>query len=236
MKIKLSVVKFKKEGGDILANIRIDNLSGDTVTVFLDEMQQTVEEDGRVTFDSLEKTVHTLRIHRTRVPLETATFQSEQEKSFQEQIEGNSKSLHTPLDYVTEIDLNSSRAVITVKSDVTAKEGKGLDVIFASYSVTATGAKIENGYKTFANSAVKKSFVSYGIKNTLFPTGVCGIIVLLLAIVSLVCAIAGNPIDLGGTEFTLPWASGLTAVSVAVCGYAIFCIINVIKTAKELSI
>lgn len=235
MKNKLSVVKFKKEGGDFLANIRIDNLSGDTVTVFLDDKQQTVEEDGRVTFDSLEKGTHTLRIHRTRVPLETASLQSEQEKSFQEQMEGKNKSLHTPLDYITEVDLNSSKAVVTVRSDITAKEGTGLDVIFASYSVTATGAKVENGHKSFANSAVKKSFVSYGIKNTFFPTGVCGIIILLLAVVSLVCAIAGKPINLGGTVFTLPWASGLTAVSVAVCGYAIFCIINVIKTAKDLS-
>ena len=229
------MVKFKKEGGDILANIIIDNLSGDTVTVFLDGNPQTVEEDSRVTFDSLEKGEHTLRIHRTRVPLETASLQNEQEKSFEEQMTGKNKSLHTPLDYVTEIDLNSSKAVVTVKSDITAKEGKGLDVIYASYSVTATGAKAKSGYKAFANSAVKKSFVSHNIKNALFPTGICGIIVLLLAIVSLVCAIAGKPIDLGGTVFTLPWASGLTAVSVAVCGYAVFCIINVIKTAKDLS-
>lgn len=229
------MVKFKKEGGDILANIRIDNLSGDTITVFLDGNPQTVEEDGRVTFDSLEKGTHTLRIHRTRVPLETASLQNEQEKSFQEQMEGKNKSLHTPLDYVTELDLNSSKAVITVKADITAEDGKGLDVIFASYSVTATGAKAESGYKTFANSAVKKSFVSHNIKNTLFPTGLCGIIIFFLAIVSLVCAIAGKPIDLGGTVFTLPWASGLTAVSVAVCGYAMFCILNVIKTAKSFS-
>lgn len=229
------MVKFKKEGGDILANIRIDNLSGDTITVFLDGNPQTVEEDGRATFDSLEKGNHTLRVHRTRVPLETASLQNEQEKSFREQMEGKNKSLHTPLDYETELDLNSSKAVITVKADITAKDGKGLDVIFASYSVTATGANTEKGYKTFANSAVKKSFISHGIKNTLFPTGVCGIIVLLLAIVSLVCALAGKPIDLGGTVFTLPWASGLTAVSVAICGYAVFCIINVIKTAKSFS-
>ncbi len=218
-----------------MANIRIDNLSGDTVTVFLDGNPQTVEDDGRVTFDSLEKGEHTLRVHRTRVPLETASLQSEQEKSFQEQMEGKNKSLHAPLDYVTEINLNSSKAVLTVKPDITAKEGKGLDVIFASYSVTATGAKVENGHRIFANSSVKKSFVSNGIKNTLFPTGICGMIVFFMAIVSLVCAFAGKPINLGGTVFTLPWASGLTAVSAAVCGYAVFCIINVIKTAKDLS-
>lgn len=229
------MVKFKKEGGDILANIIIDNLSGDTVTVFLDGNTQTVEDDGRVTFDSLEKGEHTLRVHRTRVPLETASLQSEQEKSFEEQMTGKNKSLHTPLDYVTEINLNSSKAVLTVKPDITAKEGKGLDVIFASYSVTATGAKVENGHRIFANSSVKKSFVSNGIKNTLFPTGICGMIVFFMAIVSLVCAFAGKPINLGGTVFTLPWALGLTAVSVAVCGYAVFCIINVIKTAKDLS-
>ena len=51
-----------------MANLRIDNLSGDTITVFLDEKSQMVEEDGRATFDALEKGSHTLRIHRTRVP------------------------------------------------------------------------------------------------------------------------------------------------------------------------
>lgn len=218
-----------------MANIRIDNLSGDTVTVFVDAEQQIVEEDGRVTFDSLEKGNHILRIHRTRVPLETAFLQNAQEKSFEEQISGNNKSLHSPLDYVTTLDLNSSKAVVTVSSDITALEGNGLDVIFASYTVTTTGAKVEKGYKTFANSSVKKNFISHNIKNTLFPTGICGIIILFLAMVSLVFAVAGNPINLGGTVFTLPWASGLTAVAIAICAYVIFCITNVIKTAKKFS-
>ncbi len=218
-----------------MANLRIDNLSGDTITVFLDEKSQMVEEDGRATFDAIEKGLHTMRIHRTRVPFESTTLQEEQEKPFLEQIAGSEKSLHTPLDFITEIDLNSSKGIITVQTDVTAKEGKGLDVIFASYSVTATGARAENGHKVFANSAVKKRFISHNIKNTLFPTGLIGAIVLLIALFSLLGAVSGNPIDLGGTKFTLPWALGLTAVATAVCCYAVFCIINVIKTAKTLS-
>ena len=64
-----------------MANIRIDNFSDDTVTVILDGREQIVEDEGRVTFDSLEKGRHSLRIHRTRIPLETADYNEQQEKS-----------------------------------------------------------------------------------------------------------------------------------------------------------
>lgn len=217
-----------------MANVRIDNFSGDTVTVILDGKEQTVEDDGRVTFDSLEKGIHSLRIHRTRVPLETADYNEQQEKSPMEMLQSKDKSLHIPLDYLVEIDLNSSKAVVTVKSDVTAKEGRGLDVIFASYSLTATGAKTDEGRKTFANSSVRKRFVSHHIKNLIFPVGICSAAVLLVALTSLFCAISGNPINLGGTVFTLPWAAGLSTVAVAFCVYSIVCLVNIIKTAKIL--
>ena len=218
-----------------MANVRIDNYSGDTVTVILDGVSQTVEDDGRATFDSLSKGNHTLRVHRTRIPLETVDNYAEQDKSFSQVLEEKEKSLHTHLDLISEFDLNSSKAVITVQSAVTAKEGKGLDTIFSSYSVTYLGAKQPEDKRVFSNSAVKKRFVSYSIKNAMLPTGICGLIILFLALVALVAALAGKPVDLGGTVFTLPWAAGLTAVAAAVCSYTVFCIANIIKTAKKLS-
>ncbi len=217
-----------------MANVRIDNFSGDTVTVILDGKEQTVEDDGRVTFDSLEKGKYSLRIHRTRVPLETADYNEEQDKSPMEMLESKDKSLHIPLDYLAEIDLNSSKAVVTIKSDVTAKEGRGLDVIFASYSLSATGAKTDEGRKIFANSSVKKRFVSHHIKNLMFPVGICAVAVLVIAIASLFYAISGNPINLGGTVFTLPWAVGLSVVAVVICVYSVVCFVNVMKTARKL--
>ncbi len=217
-----------------MANVRIDNFSGDTVTVIFDGVSQTVEDDSRVTFDAFEKGKHTLRIHRTRVPLESADGYSEQEKSFQEQLEDKDRSMHTHLDYVCVLDINSSKSVVTVKPDVTAKEGRGLDAVFSSYALTLTGAKEEKGHKIFANSSVRKRFISYHIKNAMLPTGVCGAAVLFLALTALFAALAGKPVDLGGTVFTLPWAAGLTAVAVAVCLYTVFCIVTIMKTAKIL--
>lgn len=218
-----------------MANVRIDNYSGDTVTVILDGVPRTVEDDGRVTFDSLQKGQHTLRVHRTRIPLETADNYDEQEISFSQVIEGKDKTLHTHLDLIAEFDLNSSKAVITVQSAVTAKEGKGIDAIFSSYSVEYSGAKQQKERKVFSNSAVKKSFVSQNIKNVMFPIGLCGLIIFFLALISLFAALAGKPVDLGGTVFTLPWASGLTTVAAAVCAYTFFCIANIFKTSKSLS-
>lgn len=226
--------KILIDGGDFLAKIRIDNFSGDTVTVFFDEDSKTVDEDENVTFDSLEKGTHRLRIHRTRVPLETETEHEARNKSLTEELQGQDKSLHIPLDLEAMLRLDSSKSVITVKSDITAKEGRGLDVIFASYSLSVTGAKTETEKKSFASSAVKKRFLSHHLKSMFFPIGLGGAIIFIVALVSLFFAITGNPINIGGTVFTLPWALALTAVAMAIGVYFAVCIANILKTAKRL--
>lgn len=219
-------------GGDTLANIRIDNLSSDTVTVFLDGKEALAEDEGRVTFDSLEKGTHTLRIHRTRVPYESGNTDSKDENQIP--FASTEKSLHTQLDYIAEIDLNSSKAVLTVKSEITPAQGKGLDAIFASYSVTPAGARIVSERKIFANPKIEKAFLSHHIRSALFPTGICSLAVFIIGIVSLICAAGGNPIDIGGTKFTLPWAIALVIVAVTFIGYFAFCLLKIFKKAKEL--
>jgi hypothetical protein len=216
-----------------LANIRIDNLSSDTVTVFLDGKEMVTEDDGRVTFDALEKGIHTLRVHRTRVPYESGNADSKEANQIP--FGSTEKSLHTQLDYIAEIDLNSSKAVLTVKSEITSAEGKGLDAIFASYSVTPAGARIVSERKVFANPKIEKAFLSHHIKGALFPTGICSLAVFIIGIVSLICAISGNPIDIGGTKFTLPWAIALVTVAVAFIGYTAFCLLKIFKTARKLN-
>ena len=218
-----------------MANIRFDNFSGDTVTVFLDGKSETVEEDGRVNFDALEKGKHSLRIHRARVPLESSDMHDEQKKSFMEEMQGQDKTLHAPLDFNATLELDSSKSVITVKSDITSEEGKGLDVIFASYSLSATGARIKDERKTFANETVKKRFLSYHISNSFFPVGIGSLAVFIIAICALIFAASGKPINLGGTVFTLPWALMLTAAAIAFFSYFVFSLVNIFKTAKRLS-
>ena len=216
-----------------MANIRIDNLSSDTVTVFLDGNEDVIDEGSRVTFDSLEKGFHTLRIHRTRVPYEnSSTDKSAEENTFP--FGSTEKSLHTQLDYVAELELNSSKAVLTVKNEITSAEGKGLDAIFSSYSISSTGAKTENERKVFANPKIKKIFIVHHIKNAVFPTGICSVAVFGAGIVSLICALNGKPIDIGGTIFTLPWAIALSTVASAFVGYSVYSIFKILKKVKEL--
>lgn len=214
-----------------MANIRIDNLSSDTVTVFLDGKEAMIEDESKFTFDSLEKGIHTLRIHRTRVPYESGKVSAEED--LQTPFGSTEKSLHTQLDYIAEIDLNSSKAVLTVKSEITSAEGKGLDAIFVSYSVTPTGATVRNRHKVFANTNIEKTFRSHHIRSALFPTGVCSLAVFIISIVSLICAVNGQPIDIGGTKFTLPWAIALLTVGAGFVGYSVFCIFKIFKKAKE---
>ncbi len=218
-------------GGETMANMRIDNLSGDTVTVILDGRQEVVDNEGHLTFDALEKGRHTLCIHRTRLPFESA---SAHEKANEEKTPFGSpeKSLHTQLDLVADIELNSSKSVITVKNAVSAKEGRGLDAIFSSYSLTVTGAKVENESKIFANSSVQKNFKNNHLKNLFLPVGAGGLVILLMGIFALISHLSGNTINLGGTEFTLPWSLGLTAVGVAINIYTCICIHSILATVK----
>ena len=216
-----------------MANIRIDNFSGDGITVILDGQIQTVGEDERVTFNSLEKGTHSLQIHRTRIPLETVVPTAQQEQTPQEKMETSQQSIHTYLDLSAEIELDSSKAIIAVKSDISAGEGKGLDVIFSSYSVTATGAKIKNESKVFANKKIGKDFVSKHIRKLMFPIGICSAAILAIAVVALVSAIGGNPIDVGGTTFTLPWSAGFLLIATAFAVYTIICTATILSTAKK---
>ena len=215
-----------------MASIRIDNLSSDTVTVFLDGQETIIEEDGRFTFDALEKGKHTLRVHRTRTPYESnSSEKAEKDNPFP--FFGEEKSLHTPLDYIAELDLNSSKAVLTLKSDITSAEGKGLDAIFTSYTVIPAGAKTESERKVFANNNIKKAFLSHHLKSAFFPTGLCSSVIFIIGIVSLFSAINGNPIDVGGTKFTMPWAIALVAVALALVAYTTYCLLRIFKKSKE---
>lgn len=214
-----------------MANIRLDNFSGDTVTVILDGREETVADEQRVTFDMLEKGRHILHIHRTRIPIESTDKNKTEETKMP--FASSEKNLHTQLDLIAEVDLNSSKAVVTVKNYVTAKESKGIDTIFSSYALDGTGVKIEEERKVFANSAVEKNFKSHHISNAFLPVGAGGIVIFLLGLFALVMHLSGNTINLGGTEFTLPWSLGLTAVGTAVLIYTAVCVANILTAVRK---
>ncbi|MBR3835236.1 MAG: hypothetical protein IKJ69_00405 [Clostridia bacterium] len=215
-----------------MANVRIDNFSGDTVTVIFDGRQEVVADEGHLTIDALEKGRHSICIHRTRLPFESSSGH-ESTDEVKTPFGAPEKSLHTQLDLAADLDLNSSKSVITVKTSVSAKEGMGTDAIFSSYSLTLTGAKVENESRIFANSSVQKNFRNHHLKSLIFPVGAGGIAILLLAAFALVSHLAGNTINIGGTEFTLPWSLGLTAVGVAINVYTAICLHNILSTVKK---
>ncbi len=226
------VVKFKYLRGDFLANIRFENLSGDTVIVIFNGNELVIENEARVSVDALEKGEYSLKVHRARVPFESEdVHENKNEGGLPFKIE---KSMHTQLDLLANIELNASKAVVTVKTEVTSKERFGLDVIFSSYSVAATGAKIESERKAFANESVRKSFISHHIKNVFFPVGFGGICVLILGIFACIRAVGGEPVNIGGTEFTIPWSAGLTCVGAGFLGYCALCVGEILKTARKL--
>ena len=215
-----------------MANVRIDNFSGDTVTVIFNGRQEVLADEAHLTLDMLAKGRYPLCIHRTRVPYESADFhetENEKKPPFGEA----EKSLHTQLDMIADIDLISAKSVITIKNAVTAKEGKGMDALFSSYSLSVTGARVEKEREVFANSSVQKNFRNHHLKDLLFPVGAGGLAILIIGLFALVMHLTGNTIDLGGTKFTLPWSLALTSVGVAINVYTGICLTNIFQTVKR---
>ena len=216
-----------------MANLRIDNLSGDTVTVLFCGKEYTVADEEKVTVEAVEKGVHEMRVHRTRVPMETADSHEAEQLDIKEKAEKSERSLHTQLDAVFDVNINASKTVVTVRTKVKAKETVGIDVIFSGYSVETSGGKVENFRLIFANKNVKKRFINNQLKEALLPIGLGGIILLVMGIFALRGNITGNPINIGGRIFSLPWSIGLTAVGLGFEGYALYVIIYSLKIAKQ---
>ena len=216
-----------------MANLRIDNLSGDTITVCFCGKEYTVADEEKVTVDAVEKGVHEMRVHRTRVPMETADSHEAGQLDIKEKAEKSERSLHTQLDAVFDVNINASKTVVTVRTKVRAKEKVGIDVIFSGYSIETSGGKVENFGLVFANKNVRKNFMNNQIKEALLPVGLGGIILFIMGIFALRGNITGNPINLGGRIFTLPWSIVLAAVGLGFIGYSLYVIIYSMKIAKH---
>ncbi len=193
-----------------------------------------IEDEGRGNFDFVEKDTHSLRIHRTRVPLETEDTHAAEDKKIP--FVGGEKTMHTQLDLAADITLNSSKAVITVRADVTSKDTFWMDAIFSCYSLTATGAKASNERKIFSSDGVKKKFKSHYVKSAIFPVCIFGLFFLIRGMFAIISAVKGTPSNIGGMTFTTPWAVGLTAVGAAFVGYGAFCLMKVLQVVKKFSI
>ena len=216
-----------------MANLRIDNLSGDTITVFFDGKTYTVSEDEKLTVDAVEKGRHTVRVHRTRVPYETEDFYESDHTDIADKIQKQEKSLHTQTDGIFEIDINSSKAVLTVNPEFIAKDKMGMDAIFSGYSLTVSGARIESKKDVFANKKVRKSFILHHVKEAFLPVGGGGILLFFMGLIALSSNFAGKTVNIGGHDFTYPWSIGLTAVGFGFICYSVIVTVNALATAKK---
>lgn len=218
----------------VLSNLRIDNNSGDTVTVLFNNGTYTVPDEEKFYIENVEKGEYEIRIHRTRIPLESADYHENSNGDFVEKMQKTEKSLHCQLDGVFKITVNSSKTVVNVETKVTAEEKLGLDVIFSGYSISATGGKVENESKKFASRSVEKNFVKHHIKEAFLPVGLGGIFLLITSFFALYGDFTGNPLTIGGTKFILPFSLCLTAVALGFTVYTVIVIINILRTAKRL--
>jgi len=218
-----------------LANVRIDNFSGDKIVVFFDGRDYTVDDEEKVTVEAVEKGIHEVRIHRARVPMETEDYHEVDRTDIKGNIEKSDKSFHTQLDAVFELNINSGKSVMTVRTKVKAKQKLGIDVLLSGYSVEESGGKVENLKLIFSNKNVRKNFISHHIKDALLPVGAGGTVLLIMGIIALIANIAGEAINIGGRDFTYPWSIGLTVVALGFIGYAIYQIFCALKIAKNFS-
>lgn len=208
-------------------------MSGDTVTVSVDGKEYVIGDEEKFYIDAVEKGSRRLCIHRTRVPQETADSHEKNNADISEKFGENEKSFYAQLDTVFDMDVNSSKAVITVHSNARLNDRPGMDVVFSGYSVTVSGGKIENERQVFANKKIKKGFISHHLKEALIPVGLIGLILLFMSIFALHGNIVGKELTIGGTKFTYPWSIGLAAVSAGLLIYTAVTVANIFLTAKK---
>lgn len=193
----------------------------------------TVEDEEKFTVEAVEKGTNKIKIHRARVPQETEDFHEVDTTDFAGNMQKKEQSPHTQFDSIFDVNINSSKAVLVVKTKVVAKDKLGMDTIFSSYSLEVSGAKIENECQVFANERVRKKFISHHLKNAFVPVGFGGIAILLMGIYALLANIRGEAINLGGREFTYPWSIGLMVIGFGFLFYAIFVTVRVLTLAKK---
>ena len=215
-----------------MANIRIDNFSGDTINIIFNGKTYTVQDEEKLTIEAVEKGLHEITVHRTRVPMESPDFHENENAGLAEKVQKGDNNQHVQLDSIFTVNINASKAVLTVETKVSLKNKFGMDALFSGYSVNVSGAKLEAQRDTFSNSSVRKKFLQHHIKEAMLPVGIIGIILLFVGILAIYGNIINNLIVFGETKLTYPWSIGLTAVALGFCIYTVISLVNIFRTAK----
>ncbi len=214
-----------------MANIRIDNASEDALNVELDGKEYYISEDESLTVPNVEKGAHRLSVFRTKRV--TANDGKKEDGDPTAKLSRDEESQYVRLKSLLVIEINSSKSVWTVRQKSLLTEKTGVDALFSGCEVEVGGGRIVEEKQSFADEKSRKSFLKKQLKNAFFPIGLGIIIFTAVFLFALAANISGDPITLGGREFTYPWTFGLLAIDLVFIVYFTLMIVNIISTLKK---
>lgn len=215
-----------------MANIRIDNASDDVLKIELDGEEYFIPEDGSITISPVEKGNHRLIACRA-IRTETDKNSDSEKDNPTRKLSKDENSQYVQLKGVFEINVIASKSVWTVKKKPLLVEKTGVDALFSGCELEITGGSVVASRQSFADENLRRAYLKKQLMGAFFPIGIGILIFTVLVLVALSANISGNPITLGGREFTYPWTFGLAAIDLGFIGYFTAMLINIFSLDKR---
>lgn len=215
-----------------MANIRIDNASDDVLKIELDGEEYFIPEDGSITISPVEKGNHRLIACRA-IRTETDRNSDSDKDNPTRKLSKDENSQYVQLKGVFEINVIASKSVWTVKKKPILVEKTGVDALFSGCELEITGGSVVASRQSFADENLRRAYLKKQLMGAFFPIGIGILIFTVLVLVALSANISGNPVTLGGREFTYPWTFGLAAVDLGFIGYFTAMLINIFSLDKR---
>lgn len=215
-----------------MANIRIDNASDDVLKIELDGEEYFIPEDGSITISPVEKGNHRLIACRAIRTETDKNFDSDKDNPTRK-LSKDENSQYVQLKGVFEINVIASKSVWTVKKKPILVEKTGVDALFSGCELEITGGSVVASRQSFADENLRRAYLKKQLMGAFFPIGIGILIFTVLVLVALSANISGNPVTLGGREFTYPWTFGLAAIDLGFIGYFTAMLINIFSLDKR---
>ncbi len=215
-----------------MANIRIDNASDDVLKIELDGEEYFIPEDGSITISPVEKGNHRLIACRA-IRTETDRNSDSDKDNPTRKLSKDENSQYVQLKGVFEINVIASKSVWTVKKKPILVEKTGVDALFSGCELEITGGSVVASRQSFADENLRRAYLKKQLMGAFFPIGIGILIFTVLVLVALSANISGNPVTLGGREFTYPWTFGLAAIDLGFIGYFTAMLINIFSLDKR---
>ena len=215
-----------------MANIRIDNAYDDVLKIELDGEEFFIPEDGSITISPVEKGNHRLSACRAIRTETDKKFDSDKDNPTRK-LSKDENSQYVQLKGVFEINVIASKSVWTVKKKPILVEKTGVDALFSGCELEITGGSVVASRQSFADENLRRAYLKKQLMGAFFPIGIGILIFTVLVLVALSANISGNPVTLGGREFTYPWTFGLAAIDLGFIGYFTAMLINIFSLDKR---